>query len=82
MSLWTRFLSWTNATLRPSRMEREMEEEMRFHIEARATDLMKSGLTPNRRAGQRINGRRQKRPNTMAASAKSAIGTDTPACSR
>lgn len=45
MSLWTRFRSWTTATLRPSRMERQMEEEMHFHIEARAADLMKRGLT-------------------------------------
>ena len=46
MSLWTRFRSWTKATLQPSRTEREMEEEMRFHIDARAADLMKGGLTP------------------------------------
>jgi len=31
MSLWTQFGSWTAATLRSSRMEREMDEEMRFH---------------------------------------------------
>jgi len=46
MSLWTQFGSWTAATLRSSRMEREMDEEMRFHIEARAADLAKEGLTP------------------------------------
>ena len=46
MSMWTRFRSWTAATLRPSRMEREMDEEMRFHIEARAADLKSRGLRP------------------------------------
>ena len=45
MSVWTRFRSWTAATLRSSRMEREMDEEMRFHIEAHAADLVKRGLT-------------------------------------
>ena len=46
MSLWTRFRSWTTATLRSSRMELQMDEEMRFHIEARAADLANHGLTP------------------------------------
>ncbi|HKW75400.1 MAG TPA: ABC transporter permease, partial [Terriglobales bacterium] len=46
MSLWTRFRSWTTATLRSSRMESEMDQEMSFHMEARAADLAKGGLTP------------------------------------
>lgn len=46
MSLWSRFRSWTAATLLPSRMERGMHEEMHFHIEARAADLARGGLTP------------------------------------
>jgi len=45
MSLWTRVRSWTGATLGSTRMEREMDEEMRFHIEAHATDLTKNGMT-------------------------------------
>ena len=35
--------SWIAAMLRRSRMERDMDEEMRFHLEARAADLMRSG---------------------------------------
>ena len=45
MNLWARFRSWTAAMLRRTRMEREMDEEMRFHIEAHATDLVSSGLS-------------------------------------
>ena len=45
MNLWARFRSWTAAMLRRTRMEREMDEEMRFHIEAQATDLVGRGLS-------------------------------------
>ena len=45
MSLWTRVCSWTRSTVRPTRMERDMDEEMRFHIEAHASELMKRGIT-------------------------------------
>jgi predicted permease len=44
MSFWTRLRSWTSATVRSSRMEREMDDEMRFHVEAHATELMKRGV--------------------------------------
>ena len=44
MSFWTRLRSWTSATVRSSRMEREMGDEMRFHVEAHATELMKRGV--------------------------------------
>jgi len=44
MNLWARFRSWTAAMLRRTRMEREMDEEMRFHIEARAADLVSRGV--------------------------------------
>lgn len=44
MNLWTRFRSWTAAMLRRTRMEREMDEEMRFHIEAHAADLASRGV--------------------------------------
>ena len=44
MSFWTRLRSWTSATVRSSRMEREMDDEMRFHVEAHATELMKRGF--------------------------------------
>ena len=44
MNFWARFRSWTSAMLRRSRMEREMDEEMRFHIEAHAADLVSHGV--------------------------------------
>ena len=48
MTLWSRFLSrarsWVRATLRRSRMERDMDAELRFHIEAYAEDLIRSGV--------------------------------------
>ena len=44
MKLWARFRSWTLAMLRRTRMEREMDEEMRFHIEAHAADLVSRGV--------------------------------------
>lgn len=45
MSLWTRFRSWTKATPRSARMERDMDAEMRFQIEARVRDLMSRGIS-------------------------------------
>ena len=44
MNLWIRFRSWTAAMLRRARMEHDMDEEMRFHIEARAADLTNHGM--------------------------------------
>src|SRR5262249_34360847 len=44
MSLWSRFRSCTTAMLRRSHMERDMDEEMRFHIDARAADLVSRGV--------------------------------------
>src|SRR6266567_4887541 len=44
MRLWARFRSWVGATLRRSRMENEMDAELRFHIEAYAEDLMRGGV--------------------------------------
>ena len=40
MNMWTRLCSWTAAMLCRTRKEREMDEEMRFHIEAHAADLV------------------------------------------
>jgi len=34
MTFWNRFRSWLGATLWRSRMESEMDEELRFHMEA------------------------------------------------
>ena len=44
MTVWSRFLSWLQATLRRSRMESDMNEELHFHIEAYAQDLVRSGV--------------------------------------
>ena len=38
--MWTRLCSWTAAMLCRTRKEREMDEEIRFHVEARAADLV------------------------------------------
>src|SRR6266478_493575 len=44
MRLWARFRSWWGATLRRSRMESEMDAELRFHMEAYAEDLVRGGV--------------------------------------
>ena len=43
--MWSKLRSWLRAALRRSRMEREMDAELRFHIEALAEDLLGSGLS-------------------------------------
>jgi predicted permease len=45
MSIGSRFMSWTNAVLRRSRLENEMEAELRFHIDSRVADLMRGGMS-------------------------------------
>jgi hypothetical protein len=40
-----RVRSWLRSTVRRQRLENEMEEEIRFHLEARAADLTREGLT-------------------------------------
>ncbi|HMD07371.1 MAG TPA: ABC transporter permease [Candidatus Acidoferrum sp.] len=44
MTLGSRFRSWTRTVLRRSRMESEMDAELRFHIEAFAEDLASRGV--------------------------------------
>jgi predicted permease len=44
MTLWSRCQSWLQITLRRSRIESEMDAELRFHIEAYAEDLVRSGV--------------------------------------
>src|SRR6266566_364318 len=44
MKMWGRVRSWLHATMRRSRMEGEMDAELRFHIEAFAEDLVRSGV--------------------------------------
>src|SRR5579864_3753008 len=44
MTLWSRFRSWLRTTVRRSRMESDMDTELRFHIETFAEDLVRGGL--------------------------------------
>ena len=44
MTIWARFRSWSRATVRRSRMESEMDAELRFHMEACAEDLVRGGV--------------------------------------
>src|SRR5438094_1465477 len=44
MRIGSRLRSWARALLRRSRMESEMDAELRFHIEAFAEDLARSGV--------------------------------------
>jgi putative ABC transport system permease protein len=44
MTLWNRFWSWLRAVLQRTRMESEMDAELRFHIEAFAEDLVRNGV--------------------------------------
>lgn len=44
MTYWSRFRSWMKAVLRRSRLESEMDAELRFHVEAHAAELMRSGV--------------------------------------
>jgi predicted permease len=46
MSFFPRFRSWLRATVRRSRMEREMDDELRFHLESRSAELVRQGLSP------------------------------------
>jgi len=52
MTFWNRIRSWWSATLRRSRMESEMDAELRFHMEAYAQDLMRGGV-PHQEAMRR-----------------------------
>ena len=45
MTLWSKLRSWSQTTLRRSRVESEMDAEIRFHIEAFAADLVRSGVS-------------------------------------
>src|SRR5438034_843618 len=44
MRAWNRFESWLRAVTQRSRMEGEMDAELRFHIETFAEDLVRSGV--------------------------------------
>lgn len=51
-----RFSLWLRATLQRRAMEREMEEELRFHMRAYATDLIRRGMAPH---GAELQARRE-----------------------
>jgi hypothetical protein len=55
--LWSKLRSWLETTLRRSRMESDMDEELRFHIEACTEDLVRSGL-----AREEVPARHARRP--------------------
>ena len=44
MKLWSEIRSWTRAILGRSRMESEMDTELKFHIDAYAEDLIREGV--------------------------------------
>ncbi len=44
MTLLSHFRSWFSAIVRRAHMESEMDAELRFHIEAYADDLIRSGV--------------------------------------
>ena len=46
-SPWSRLKSWTRSVSRGKRLEADMEAEIRFHLEARAADLVREGLSPS-----------------------------------
>ena len=45
MSLWSRIRSWSRAIFRRTRMESEMETELRFHIDMFAEELVRRGVS-------------------------------------
>src|SRR5208337_1577887 len=44
MTFWSRMKAWLRAAFRRSSMEREMDAELRFHIDAYAEDLVRAGV--------------------------------------
>jgi predicted permease len=47
MRFWRRLRSWSQSMLRRSRIEREMDVELRFHMEEFAKDLVSKGVPQN-----------------------------------
>jgi predicted permease len=43
---WSRLQSWLHAAFGRRRLEQDMDEELRFHLEARTADLIGEGLSP------------------------------------
>jgi len=49
---WSRLRSWLRSISSRTRLEDDMEEELRFHLEARTADLIAEGLSPREAARQ------------------------------
>lgn len=45
MTLWARCRSWLSGLFRRDRVERDMDEELRFHMDAYASDLIARGVS-------------------------------------
>jgi predicted permease len=46
MSLWSRLRSWTRSLFGRTRLESEMDTELRFHLDAQTDDLVREGVAP------------------------------------
>jgi hypothetical protein len=46
MTALARVRSWLRSTVRRSRVEREMDDELCFHVERYTADLVRSGVSP------------------------------------
>ena len=46
MKTLSRCRSWLGSVVHRSRLEREMDEELRFHVERQAADLIRGGMAP------------------------------------
>ena len=60
MSLASRIATWWKAVAHPEQLNAEIEDELAFHVEAYAKDLMRSGLPREeafRRARAELGGR-------------------------
>lgn len=47
MTLWTRVRAWMTSLVGRARFERQMATEFRFHVDHRAEELMRAGLSEN-----------------------------------
>src|SRR6185295_10257752 len=48
--MWARLWSWLGGLVRRGRVEEDMAEELKFHLEARAEDWERRGLPPEEAA--------------------------------
>ena len=64
MTFWFRLRSWSRIVLHRSKSELEMDQELRFHMDACAEDMIRSGLSRdeayNRAGGEFVNMERGK----------------------